>query len=1126
MKLFLRSIYLSAAILLSAFCASAFSTDSYTTKSALAEGRWVKVSVESTGMHLISASTLRQWGFSSPEKVRIHGYGGAMLPDVLSADTYIDDLPQVPAVATWRGIYFYAVGPAQISLDGDLTHSVNPYSSAGYYFLTDAAADSPLPAIAASGTPDDGLQTPSVVKQMVVHEQELNSPGNSGRMMTGEDFNATRSRNFTVQLPGKVGDDVKLRTSFVANTPSTPSQLTFTVNGTPLATSTSDRIGVTSGDGFWGTQILSKRDLEVSGDRLFLTIAFTNSGVVKSANLDYFEVIYSRELSGSMDYFTDERHVCHQGAEAQGVHVWDVTDPMAVTRVNVGAHGGWDSGRPQGTPSHYAVWSETDAMPTPKRVGEVRPQNLHGMTEVPDMVIITPDVYLNASNTVANLHRNSKTDPLKVEVVSLDRILNEFGSGAFDPGAVRRFLKMLYDRGEAAGTPLRYALMMGKGTCDNRRLTAVGRALRSPMPLWVSEASLNESSSYSSDDYFALLSDNDGTRPGRETLNIAVGRIPATTADEAKIAADKIRQYMHSMPMDGWRTRLTVLADDENQGQHMTQSEKMLSNLEATSSGSRFVINKVYCDAFPRKNSTYPRAKEILFGDFADGMSIFAFVGHGSPTALGSKMIIGPTEFRDKFHLRRLPFFYAATCSFLHWDSDITSQAESLMFQADGGLIGCISALRPVYITQNGNLTAAFGTTLGETDADGKVLTMGEVYRRAKNRVNNDTNKMRYVLMADPALRLLMPSATVELDAINGVNVSAESPATVMARQKLTLTGRIVNPDGSLMSDFNGSVYATLYDADYSTTSRGHGEGEEVTFEQKGDMLFSVCGIAANGEFTISVQMPSALADNYRPATMSLYATGNVADNASAEAAGMCRDIYAFGYDETSTDDLEPPVIHSMTLNGDSFTDGTDVNPSPLLRATVSDNIGLNLATAGVGRRMSLMIDDKETLMDLNRYFVPDAIPIAGAMSGTINYPMSNLSEGAHELRLRVWDIDGNFTDKTIACNVVSTLAPEIFEVYTDASPARTEANFYVKHNRPDQILKVKVSVYNLLGAPIWSGETQAQSNMGISTPVTWNLRDDSGKRVRRGIYVYRAEVTTDGSSISTASCKMAVSGE
>lgn len=1127
MKLFFRHICCSIAIMLSGFCASALPVETYAEKSVLAEGKWVKISVSESGMHMIPTSTLRQWGFTSPSRVKVYGYGGCALNDVLNSATYIDDLPEAASVATPRGLVFYAVGPMQINMDdgGVLSHTVNPYSKFGYYFLTETSESSGSTVLTQYSETSELSEPETTAQVMLVHEKELVSPGASGRLMVGEDFNATRSRSFTFNLSGLwPKSETLVRTSFFANSNAQASILTFTANGKALESVPADKVDITtSGGGFWGNTNIISKTFTAESEKLTYGITMTNSSVVKSANLDYIEVIYCRTLSGSMDYHSVAREISHHNSTAEGTHVWDVTNPRKIISIKPNTSGGW---RAQGSGArHYVVWRENENMPAPKKVQDVRNQNLHGIAEVPDMVIVAPDRYINAANQIAEIHRTYEAEPIKVEVTNLSSVLNEFGSGAFDPGALRRYFKMLYDRGVAAGTPLRYALMIGKGVCDNRQLTSIGRNVIQPMPLWVSEASLNESSSFSSDDYFALLTDNDGLRPAREDLDIAVGRIPATTEAEAQIAVDKIQQYIYSMPRDAWRSRITILADDENQGQHMLQSETMVENLEKGESGRRMVVNKVYCDAFTRQNSTYPKAKEQLFNSFADGTSVFVFIGHGSPTAIGSKIIIGPNDFREKFFLRKLPFFYAATCSFLEWDKDIVSQAESLMFQASGGIIGCISALRPVYITQNGTLTAAFGAVLGEFDDEGLVPTMGELYRRAKNRVNNDANKMRYVLMADPALRLSMPSAQVVLESINGEPVSAENLVTLMAHQKLEIKGRVVNPDGSAADDFDGVAQAILYDAEFSTTSHGWGDGAEVTFEQKGDMLFSVSGVVEKGKFSINVQMPSALADNYRPATLSLYAASTVKGDLR-EAVGLSRDVYAFGYDETTEADTEVPVIHSMTLNGDGFTNGGNVNENPLLMATVSDNVGLNLASAGIGKKMTLTIDGRETLNDVSRYFTPDPVATSGAMSGTIAYPLSGLTSGVRELRLRIWDIDGNFTDKTLICNVIEGLAPEIYEVYASSMTATSEAKFYVKHNRPDQMLKVKISVYNLLGTLIWSGESDARSNMGVSSPVVWDLKDNGGTRVARGIYVYRAEVTAEGSTSTTASRKLAVGNE
>ena len=138
---------------LSASKTFAFDLSTYAEKSVLSENRWVKVSVSETGIHLLTAADLRKWGFSDPSKVRVYGYGGRRLSDVLSLETYTDDLPQLQTVTTSNGIYFYAVGPVAWNTiyTTQFRQSSNPFSKLGYYYLTDA--DVPEVSITRTGTP-------------------------------------------------------------------------------------------------------------------------------------------------------------------------------------------------------------------------------------------------------------------------------------------------------------------------------------------------------------------------------------------------------------------------------------------------------------------------------------------------------------------------------------------------------------------------------------------------------------------------------------------------------------------------------------------------------------------------------------------------------------------------------------------------------------------------------------------------------------------------------------------------------------------------------------------------------------------------------------------------------------
>ncbi len=122
-----------------------------------------------------------------------------------------------------------------------------------------------------------------------------------------------------------------------------------------------------------------------------------------------------------------------------------------------------------------------------------------------------------------------------------------------------------------------------------------------------------------------------------------------------------------------------------------------------------------------------------------------------------------------------------------------------------------------------------------------------------------------------------------------------------------------------------------------------------------------------------------------------------------------------------------------------------------------------------------------------------------------------------------MWDTSGNSALRTIQFNVAANVAPKIYDVYSDANPASTAANFYLSHDQPDAMATVTVTVYNLLGRPVWSGTVTARSDMFLTTPVSWDLTDFSGRRVPRGIYLYSATISCNGQAHQTVTRRIAV---
>ncbi|MCR5366793.1 MAG: Por secretion system protein, partial [Prevotella sp.] len=120
--------------------AAAAGTDGrYAAHSVLATGRWAKIRVPSSGVYQLTDAVIRQAGFSDISRVKVYGYGGAMQPEALTASylSATDDLQQVPLCTVGSRRLFYAQGPVSWSSTTVGERTRNPYSSYGYYFITE-----------------------------------------------------------------------------------------------------------------------------------------------------------------------------------------------------------------------------------------------------------------------------------------------------------------------------------------------------------------------------------------------------------------------------------------------------------------------------------------------------------------------------------------------------------------------------------------------------------------------------------------------------------------------------------------------------------------------------------------------------------------------------------------------------------------------------------------------------------------------------------------------------------------------------------------------------------------------------------------------------------------------------
>lgn len=1094
----------------------AFSPDTYAAHSVLSSGRWVKVKVGSSGLHLITRDRLRQWGFSDPSKVAVYGYGGFPISDRLTSSEYTDDLPPVHAEAVQEGIVFYAAAGMKwrAGYDGRLDRERNYYSDEGYYFITET--DSRQDRDDATGAPGVDGEAATVFTAPVLHESELISGGNTGHTLLGEDFARKRSQIFSFALPDNAGGDMWFNCAFATKTVGGSSTVSFSVNGTALPVTEASVIPSTSND---LESHYTLRDIaataDVDGERLDLTVTFTPRASVRLARLDYITVNYRRRLrlrDGYLSFGSPTARMSLDGV-GEGTLLWDVTDPASVKPVRYAVDGTralWTATEPGRR--DYVAWTPGAPLPAPEYVGEVPPQDLHG-TSVPDMVIFTVSDFLPQARRLAELHRDNRDDPLEVAVVTDGEVYNEFSSGTPDFGAFRRMLKMYYDRG---GSKLRYALMLGRGIHDHRRLTPASAAAGYPaLPIWQTVEGANDYVSYTGDDMLALLADGAGAAPGRDRLCIAVGRIPATSSNEAAAAVDKIAAYMTGGDNGDWKHHVVLAADDGDNGTHLLQMDSVYSAMRAADSADRRLYTKVYVDAFNIVDRVARDARDRMFRQLRQGALWWWYTGHANTFSWTSEGLLAKPDL-DAPGFRHPPVLYAATCSFLRWDTPEISGAEQLFFDPEG-IIAAIAATRPVYAARNLSLSLAVASLMSAVGDDGLPLPLGEMLRRAKNTLlNNDTNKLRYVLLGDPALRVAEPRLHAVIDSIGGEVPDADAPPVVGALSRVTVSGRVTDGTGATVTDFDGTLRSTLYDAEHSITGQGHDGAPRLTFEEQGDRLYVCRTDVSRGTFSFDIAMPSEIAGNCRPPALSLYASASD----GRDAAGVCRDFYVYGYDDSAPADLDPPVITSFYLNSPGFSPGQAVNESPVAIATVTDNAGINLSGAGIGHRLTLILDGSVRLPDPSMYYTPGD----DSTSGTLQYPLEGLSDGPHTLLLRVWDTSGNHSEAVIDFTVARGLAPDLLDLKVDINPAVDRVNFYISHDRPDSRVNVAIAIYDMAGRLVWSTVQAGRSDMFTTAPVTWPLTDMAGRSVPRGVYICRASIACgDGSFSRAASLKIAV---
>lgn len=1127
--------------------APVFVQKDFVTSSVLSPGSgiWYKISVTQDGIYRIDKSLLRSYfeplGINvdnlNPSHINIFGNGDGRLPES-NADPRTDDLAKNAIVVVGEGdgsfddgdyILFYGWGPHRNYANGtaDMTNDRNPYSDVSCYFININAADTPLRVQSVGNSPNPVTHNVSTYSFFSKYEKDLTSLVGGGQRWYGELFDGSDlQRSFNFSVPNIDASSPANYKVFLASNANSNSSNThsYTVNGANVG---SGSLPQASSDYFRGSIVF---DVNSPGSSMNLTMTVNRSSPDIVAYLDYIELNARRNLAmtGNQFNFRDLQSVgvgnvaeyTLTGLNSSSGFVWDVTDRQTPAQVSGSFVGSNYVFSANADTIREFVASNGTAYLVPTAVGVVDYQNLHGLPQA-DYLIVTHPAFITGANRLADLHR---AKGLTVHVVTTDQVYNEFSSGMLDATAIRMFAKMFYDRGALdPATRPKYLLLFGDGTYDPKNRVPNNNNYVITYQVHDSE---NHIRALVTDDYFGLLDDNESISPN-DAMDIGVGRLLISSTEIAKEQVDKIEHYMNngsslystantncssdngSSTFGDWRTKYVQIADDEENGYFLNvDCEPAAAYIR--DSFPEINVDKIYQDAFQQITTAggerYPDVVNAINDRMERGALVINYVGHGGEVGVAEERVITVPQIQDWKNIDKLTLMVSATCEFTKYDDpDRVSAGEWASLNPYGGAIALMTTTRSVFFGVNSITISQFVRNVFDRDADNEPQTFGEIMRLTKNASGGSTNKRSFTLIGDPALKIAMPRMRVVTDSINGLDPALVLD-TISALSKVTIKGHVEDFSGNIIPDFNGVIYPSVFDKPKTQQTLGNDDDSPiVNFEIQNSKVYRGKASVTNGNFEFTFVVPKDINYSFDFGRISYYA-----ENEAYDAIGVDKRFYIGGIDPTGINDAQGPDI-SLYLNNENFVNGGISDETPILIAKLFDENGINTVGNGIGHDLVAVLDGKTgDPIVLNDYYTAD---LDSYQSGEIRYNFSSLSAGAHNLKVKVWDVNNNSSEASIDFVVQEKAELALDHVLNYPNPFTTSTQFFFEHNQACTALEAQIQIFTVSGRLVKTINESVQCDGFRSKGIAWNGRDEFGDQLAKGVYVYRVKVKTpDGS--------------
>lgn len=1061
--------------------------------SVLAEGKWVKIHVDKTGVYELTDEELVSMGFD-PANVYIYGRGGGMQPTQfvpLKGEAYMSDLQQVATKRYNNVTYFFAQANQKVSYlyDNDRyteamrfdRESNQVYSEDVAYFISDVGARKDIPVVS-SGLYNDELPALTSAWSYDYHEVDTHMFSPSGRDFYGESFMNNRSQSIPYNIPNAVEGETGSLTCLFAVRSDAVSSLSVGFRGGESVKLPIPACGDTDNYRFNTKKYAT---LPVSSSTGNVDLTFAADGYVGFASLDYLVVGAKRTFGFAegetqfmvypYEYTMRDYRWLEMPRQTCDLGVWQVIDSSDVKELSY--RRGEETTRVLYLSDNHRgpVVFIDYSKPQYKIKGyeQVDNQNLHalGTQTMPGMVIITLPALKDAADKLAQIHKQK--EGMDVAVVLHEQVVNEFSAGVDDPMAYRALAKMLYDRDDASHRVFKNLLLFGPNVLDHRNITGmvspIGNLICNEVP-----NTANAEYSYCLNDWYGMMADCTDREQDvaygfyKEPMHIGVGVIPVSTPELADNVVNKTARFYADDSFAYWLNSFNYLADGSNDNEHQTWQENLYEQMSEYLS-SAAVGTKIYNNLNSR-SSAFSLFKKRL----DEGSMLSFYTGHANLINIGEGMIL-ETSIRT-LNNNRLGFSAWGACDVSNFDRNLEGIGARMLSRADGGFVAVLGTSRAGYSRRNYAYLRKLQAALLCDDVDGTTplsspRTLGEAYALAKTAETDHGNKFVFHLLGDPAITLPLPTASVDIS-VNG---------DVYPGTEVEFIAAVMDRNGRAMNDFDGNMVLRLCaPALTATTASDQGSPSvNVTLDQTVISVseFEVKKGWAKGTIYIPVNATGSVGS---PMHLRVAAYN---PQTRRGAAGVCAlSVKAYDADRVVSGNIAPEV-NAMYVNAPQVSEQDVVSGSFILYADVSDDLGIMAYDMNGVPSCYLSVDDRTVYYDVNNHVRMSD----GGKAMHIAYPMTNLSSGSHVLTLTVSDVAGLKAQRSINVKVGGVRDVEPLQL-EESGPARSSVTLISDEKSGD------VRIVNTKGQCIYEGALAAGR-------FVWNLCDKEGVRVPTGVY-------------------------